>query len=160
MSSPLHHHTARPTATPAGKFNLREAYERIGFVKTVLSRGRYAESLSDNRSFTEAERDLFDRNAQFAYESFRNKAAESRNMPVEEMQAVAQGRVWTGRQVRVVKRRCARNLLPTVQFRLLVPASKLSASKFQGNVAVVEKTLPRSRHIAYFQHSPHAHPYP
>lgn len=36
------------------------------------------------------EQELFDRAAQHAYESFRNKAAESRGMPIEAMQEVAQ----------------------------------------------------------------------
>lgn len=35
---------------------------------------------------------------QFAYESFRNKAAESRGKTPEEMEEVAQGRVWAGRR--------------------------------------------------------------
>jgi ClpP class serine protease len=34
-----------------------------------------------------------------AYESFRDKAASSRNMAVKDMQEIAQGRVWTGAQV-------------------------------------------------------------
>lgn len=38
------------------------------------------------------EKELFERSAQHAYESFRNKAAESRGMSVEDMQQVAQVR--------------------------------------------------------------------
>lgn len=53
---------------------------------------RYAELNGDNRSFTEEEESLFDRSAEFAYESFRDKAAESRHMPKEELQQHAQGR--------------------------------------------------------------------
>ena len=37
---------------------------------------RYAELLGDNRSFTAEEQELFDSSAEFAYESFRDKAAE------------------------------------------------------------------------------------
>lgn len=79
-----------------GKFNLSELYDRLGYSKTVLSRGKFAELLVDNRKFTEEEEQLFDASAQFAYESFRDKAAESRGMKVEAMQDVAQGRVWSG----------------------------------------------------------------
>lgn len=43
------------------------------------------------------EEELFDASAQHAYASFRNKAAASRGLEVEDMQAVAQGRVWSGR---------------------------------------------------------------
>ncbi len=38
---------------------------------------RYAELNGDTRSFTPEEEDLFDRSAEFAYASFRDKAAES-----------------------------------------------------------------------------------
>ena len=39
---------------------------------------RYAELLADNRTFTEEEDTYFSEQAQYAYESFRNKAALSR----------------------------------------------------------------------------------
>ena len=59
---------------------------------------RYAELNGDTRSFTPEEEDLFDRSAEFAYASFRDKAAESRRMPKEELQKHAQGRVWSGKR--------------------------------------------------------------
>ena len=51
---------------------------------------RYAELLADNRGFTQEEDDYFTSQAQYAYESFRDKAALSRGMPKEAMQEVAQ----------------------------------------------------------------------
>jgi ClpP class serine protease len=69
---------------------------QVGFSKTVLSKGTYAELLSDNRSFTEAEEAYFEEAAQFAYRSFRDKAAASRGMEPEEIEEFAQGRVWLG----------------------------------------------------------------
>ena len=68
----------------------------MGFSKTVLSRGKYAELLSDNRGFTKSEEALFDEAAEFAYRSFRDKAAESRGMAPDELEKHAQGRVWLG----------------------------------------------------------------
>eukprot|EP00892_Ulva_mutabilis_P012513 jgi/Ulvmu1/9634/UM054_0066.1 len=79
-----------------GKFNLEGLYDKIGFSKTILSRGEFAEILADNRPFTDAEQALFDESAEFAYRSFRDKAAASRGMEPEEMQELAQGRVWIG----------------------------------------------------------------
>ena len=35
----------------SGKFNLGELYERIGFSKEIISRGRFAEMNADQRSF-------------------------------------------------------------------------------------------------------------
>jgi hypothetical protein len=52
----------------------------------VWRRGKFAEILAESRAFTPEESQLFDRSAQHAYESFRNKAAESRGMAVEDMQ--------------------------------------------------------------------------
>ncbi|KAL4444953.1 hypothetical protein ABPG77_004003 [Micractinium sp. CCAP 211/92] len=81
-----------------GKFNLQDLYRRVGYGKEVLSRGKYAQLLAENKAFTPEEEALFDAAAQHAYESFRNKAAESRGMSVEAMQEVAQGRVWSGQR--------------------------------------------------------------
>lgn len=79
-----------------GKFNLRDLYQRVGFTKEFLSRGKYAELDADNRPFNPEEEKYFAKGAQIAYKSFRDKAALSRGLPVEEMEKFAQGRVWTG----------------------------------------------------------------
>lgn len=80
-----------------GKFSLGKLYEKIGFNKEIISRGKYAELLAaDQRPLRPDEAELFAKSAQNAYEQFRDKAAFSRSMPVEKMEEVAQGRVWTG----------------------------------------------------------------
>ncbi|CAN0876983.1 Serine protease SPPA, chloroplastic [Linum grandiflorum] len=82
-----------------GKFNLGKLYEKLGFNKEIISRGRYAELFAaEQRSMRAHEAELFEKSAQNAYKQFRDKAAFSRSMDVEEMESVAQGRVWTGRQ--------------------------------------------------------------
>eukprot|EP00184_Porphyridium_aerugineum_P006558 CAMPEP_0184696886 /NCGR_PEP_ID=MMETSP0313-20130426/4046_1 /TAXON_ID=2792 /ORGANISM="Porphyridium aerugineum, Strain SAG 1380-2" /LENGTH=661 /DNA_ID=CAMNT_0027155607 /DNA_START=259 /DNA_END=2244 /DNA_ORIENTATION=+ len=80
------------------KLSLAELYRRIGFVRQNLSLGRFAELDVDNRSFTVDEAQYFKDGAKRAYTSFVTKAAESRSMPFEELNQVAQGRVWTGKQ--------------------------------------------------------------
>lgn len=79
-----------------GKFNLGELYQRVGFSKEIISRGRFAEVDADQRPFSSEEEEYFAKGAQKAYQSFRNKAAESRSMEVDQMEEFAQGRVWTG----------------------------------------------------------------
>jgi len=79
-----------------GKFSLQDFYEKIGYAKETISKGRYAQVLLESRPLSEDESELFDRQAQYAYESFRNKAAESRGKEPEEMERYAQGRVWAG----------------------------------------------------------------
>ncbi|KAB2633723.1 serine protease SPPA [Pyrus ussuriensis x Pyrus communis] len=80
-----------------GKFNLGKLYEKIGFNKEIISRGKYAEVLAaEQRSFRPEEAEIFAKSAQNAYKQFRDKAALSRSMTVDKMEEVAQGRVWTG----------------------------------------------------------------
>ncbi|CAK7323177.1 unnamed protein product [Dovyalis caffra] len=80
-----------------GKFNLGKLYEKIGFNKEIISRGKYAELLAaEQRPLRADEAELFAKSAQNAYKQFRDKAAFSRSMPVDKMEDVAQGRVWTG----------------------------------------------------------------
>ncbi|CAN8275679.1 unnamed protein product [Cochlearia groenlandica] len=80
------------------RFTLAKLYEKIGFNKETISRGKYAELLgAEERSLKPEEAELFEKSAQNAYQLFRNKAALSRSMPVEKMEEVAQGRVWTGK---------------------------------------------------------------
>lgn len=81
-----------------GKFSLGKLYEKIGFNKEIISRGRYAELFAaDQRPFRPDEAELFAKSAQNAYNQFRDKAAFSRSMTVDQMEEVAQGRVWTGK---------------------------------------------------------------
>ncbi|GMG99908.1 hypothetical protein Nepgr_001748 [Nepenthes gracilis] len=80
-----------------GKFNLGNLYEKIGFNKEIISRGKYAElPAAEQRPFRPDEADLFAKSAEYAYKLFRDKAAYSRSMPVGKMEENAQGRVWTG----------------------------------------------------------------
>ncbi|CAO2818423.1 unnamed protein product [Amaranthus hypochondriacus] len=80
-----------------GKFNLGKLYEKIGFNKEIISRGKFAElTAAEQRPFRPEEAELFAKSAQHAYAQFRDKAASSRSMPIDKMEENAQGRVWTG----------------------------------------------------------------
>ncbi|KAL7161069.1 hypothetical protein ACSBR2_041674 [Camellia fascicularis] len=62
-----------------GKFNLGKLYEKIGFNKEILSRGRFAELIvAEHRPFRPDEAELFAKSVQNAYKQFRDKAAYSR----------------------------------------------------------------------------------
>ncbi|XP_062030049.1 serine protease SPPA, chloroplastic [Rosa rugosa] len=81
-----------------GKFNLGKLYEKIGFNKEIISRGKFAEVLAaEQRPFKPEEAELFAKSAQNSYKQFRDKAASSRSMTVDKMEEVAQGRVWAGK---------------------------------------------------------------
>jgi protease-4 len=65
------------------RFTLAKLYEKIGFNKETISRGKYAELLgAEERPLKPEEAELFEKSAQHAYQLFRDKAALSRSMPV------------------------------------------------------------------------------
>ncbi|XP_051116774.1 serine protease SPPA, chloroplastic-like isoform X1 [Andrographis paniculata] len=81
----------------SAKINLGKLYESIGFNREIISRGKYAEySAAEHRPYRADEAELFAKKAQALYKQFRDKAAFSRSMTVDEMEKVAQGRVWMG----------------------------------------------------------------
>lgn len=83
------------------KPSLAELYRKIGYSKENISvGGRFAELLVEDRPFSSEELDYFRKGARFAYDQFVAKAAESRGKTIEDMESVAQGRVWTGLQAK------------------------------------------------------------
>lgn len=79
-----------------GKLTLRGLYHKVGITKEILTRGEHADLFSDYRPWTEEERARFRTLMADFYRDFLAKAAQGRKMSVEEVDAVAQGRVWTG----------------------------------------------------------------
>ena len=82
----------------AGKFSLKELYEKIGINVTILQRGKNAGLLSSYDKFSDSERQAIRRAIESSYSSFVAKVAESRGKSVAEIDQIAQGRVWTGEQ--------------------------------------------------------------
>ncbi|GAA5521537.1 signal peptide peptidase SppA [Aliifodinibius salicampi] len=79
------------------KLNTREFFnDKIGITFDDVKTHEHADWLSPNRGFTEAEQKAFQQFIDGFYEVFIQKAADSRNMDVERMDELAQGRVWTG----------------------------------------------------------------
>jgi len=80
----------------SGKFNLRGLYDKLGITKELLVRGRNAALYSEYRPWSLEERaKVRAMNVSF-YQEFVKKAAEGRKTTFQEIDAVAQGRVWTG----------------------------------------------------------------
>jgi protease-4 len=82
----------------AGKFNLSGLYEKIGFNKERVKRGESADFWSDTRSFSDEERARFREILEEGYRHFLEKVSQSRNKEQDEVDALGQGRVWTGAQ--------------------------------------------------------------
>jgi protease IV len=82
----------------AGRANLRGLYDRFGVSKALISRGRNAALYSDYVPLDEEGRARIRAHADAVYRDFVAKVATARNLSDEAAAAVAEGRVWTGRQ--------------------------------------------------------------
>ncbi|HUG85856.1 MAG TPA: signal peptide peptidase SppA, partial [Euzebya sp.] len=80
----------------AGKQVITGALERIGVTRESASTSRFAEMFSSQRPFTDEEWQRLDAWLDRVYDDFTAKAAGDRGMGVEDLRAVARGRVWTG----------------------------------------------------------------
>ncbi|MDX1636820.1 MAG: signal peptide peptidase SppA [Balneolaceae bacterium] len=81
----------------ATKFNTRQLWnEELGITFDQVKSHQYADWLDPTRGFTETERKAYQQFVDQFYRSFITKVADSRDMSVEQVDAVAQGRVWTG----------------------------------------------------------------
>ncbi|MBA3888504.1 MAG: S49 family peptidase, partial [Acidobacteria bacterium] len=76
--------------------------DKLGVNMESVSQGRYANLYSPIRPFTPEERAKVQSQMQATYDTFVEKAAAGRNTTPEKIDAVAQGRVWTGRQAREI----------------------------------------------------------
>src|SRR4029434_2735077 len=71
--------------------------ERVGLTKDTVQQGTRALMYSARKGFSEDERARFATIIDAIYDDFVAKVAAARKRPVAEIEAVARGRVWTGR---------------------------------------------------------------
>jgi len=83
-----------------GKYVLQETMDKLGIGTAAESDGRFAQIYSPFRRFTPDERARVEEQMQATYELFLTRVAEGRQSTRDKIDAVAQGRVWTGRQAR------------------------------------------------------------
>ncbi len=84
----------------AGKINFRGFYDKLGINKEILKRGKNSDIYSLYSNFSDEQKEIIERQTQETYNDFVAKVAEGRNMSREQVEKIAQGRVWTGRQAR------------------------------------------------------------
>jgi protease-4 len=83
-----------------GKMVTGGLYTKLGANIETVSQGKFAELASPVRPFNDAERKKVESMIEETYDQFVEKAAQSRHMTPEKLDAIAQGRVWTGRQAK------------------------------------------------------------
>jgi len=79
-----------------GKVNLAGLYQRLGVGKDAVERGARAGLLSEMRSFTPDERSAVRDEMKAIYELFLERVSEGRSMTRDQVNRVAQGRIWSG----------------------------------------------------------------
>jgi protease-4 len=79
-----------------GKMTLKGLYDKVGLTKEILTRGQNADLFTDYRPWSDDERAKFRSLMTSFYTEFVTRAAEGRKKTYAEIDAVAQGRVWTG----------------------------------------------------------------
>lgn len=80
------------------RFNLAGTYEKIGVENAIVKRGENADLFVDSQRLEPDQRRVLQDSVERHYESFLAKVAAARGMTPEQVEAVAQGRVWSGAQ--------------------------------------------------------------
>ncbi len=108
IAMPAHAIVAEP-ATLTGsigvvmlKFVIDGTLKKLGMNLEGVKTGRYADLYSPVRAFSPEERAKVQEQMQATYDTFVEKAAAGRNTTPERIDAVGQGRVWTGKQAKEI----------------------------------------------------------
>lgn len=86
-----------------GKFEISGLLDKLGIKRDGVDSGPRAGFHSPTRPWSSADLVKVERDIDASYRDFVSKMADARGMTFDELHAVAQGRVWTGRQALGVK---------------------------------------------------------
>ena len=81
-----------------GKFSLDNLYHKLGINVEAIQRGKNARIFSLVKTFSPDERAVVRKLITDSYDDFVNRVAENRKKSTEEIDRIAQGRVWTGEE--------------------------------------------------------------
>jgi protease-4 len=83
------------------RMSLRGLYDKIGVNKQLLTRGHYADLDSDYSALNDDQRQKIASQIDAFYRSFVGKVADGRKKTFEQIEPLAQGRVWLGAQAKL-----------------------------------------------------------
>ncbi len=83
-----------------GKINLQGLYEKIGLKKDIFTRGRFAAIDSEAGPLTDEQRAKLRTEIEEFYRGFVQRVADGRKRPYDQIEPLAQGRVWLGSQAK------------------------------------------------------------
>lgn len=123
---------------------LRETYAKIGAQRYHLQRGANADLLSEDRPWEGDQRQKIIDSIVESYHQFKTRVADGRNLPYEGLDALCNGRVWTGAQA------LANGLVDAVgDFHVAVErACTAAALPTDGSTAVIDLPPPKGRLLA------------
>jgi len=108
IAMPAHAIVAEPSTLTGSigvvitKFVIDGTLKKLGMNMEGVSQGRFADLYSPVRPFSPEERARVFQLMQATYDTFVEKAAQGRNTTPERIDAIGQGRVWTGRQAKQI----------------------------------------------------------
>ncbi len=73
---------------------------KLGITTDGVSTGEFSSLMTSSRALTDAEKAIIQSSVEEGYEMFTAKAAAGRNMNIDDLKAIASGRVWTGTQAK------------------------------------------------------------
>ncbi|HEY1406947.1 MAG TPA: signal peptide peptidase SppA [Spirochaetota bacterium] len=76
--------------------NLKGLFEKLGIRMNVIKSGKYKDILSSSRDMTDEEKKLLQDMIDSSYEQFLKDVSLGRNIPIDDIRPVADGRVMTG----------------------------------------------------------------
>ena len=85
-----------------GKINLRALYDKIGLNKEIFTRGHFADIDSDYKPLDDTQRAKLQTELEVFYSGFVQRVADGRKRKYGQIEPLAQGRVWTGAQAKVI----------------------------------------------------------
>jgi protease-4 len=84
-----------------GKPNLHGLYDKLGITKDAIQRGKNAGIDSDYTPLTPEQRNMLQAGIDESYRDFVTKVADARHRKFDQIEPLAQGRVWLGSQAKV-----------------------------------------------------------
>jgi protease-4 len=126
-----------------GKIVTKGLYDKIHAHREVVSRGKSAGLYSDMAPFSDEERERLRADIGAGYERFKARVAEGRDMTGEQVETIARGRVWTGKQA------LEHHLVDELGdlFAAAKKAGELAQLSPQRFVPLVDIAVPKSRQL-------------
>ncbi len=83
-------------------FNAEKLFDKIKVNWSTVKRGKHADFGMVTRKWTDDEKSIMSRLVASSYADFTSKVARGRNMEMEAVDRVAQGKIWTGEQAKQI----------------------------------------------------------